>query len=76
MEVEEKFGHEGKKRVEKEKRRLKRYIYIGETNRSPYERALEHQNDIGACKTSSHMLRHLIDVHEDEEEDWRKSSLG
>ena len=54
------------------KRKTKRYRYIGETNRSPYERGIEHQNDVGACKTSSHMLRHLIEVHEAEEEDWDK----
>ena len=53
--------------MEDEKRKEKRYINIGETNRSVYERGLEHINDIPACKTSSHMLRHLLDVHEEEE---------
>ena len=62
--------------MEEEKRRAKRYIYIGETNRSAYERGIEHQNDIQACKTSSHMLRHLIDQHEEEEEDWEKIRFG
>ena len=31
---------------------------------------MEHVNDIAACKTSSHMLRHFLDVHEEEEENW------
>ena len=76
MEKEEKYGKEGKKRVEEEKRRIRRYLYIGETNISPYERSLEHQSDIGACKTSSHMLRHLLEVHEEEEEDWQNIKWG
>ena len=32
--------------------------------------------DIAACKTSSHMLRHLIDVHEEEEEHWDNIQFG
>ena len=48
----------------------------GETNRSVYERGMEHQNDIPACKTSSHMLRHLLMVHEDEEEECDKIEFG
>ena len=66
--MELKFEKEGNKRIEEEKRKIRRYVYIGETNRSAYERGLEHQSDIPSCKTSSHMLRHLIDVHEEEEE--------
>ena len=65
--IEEKYMEMGKKKVEEEKRKEKRYIYIGETNHSVYERGLEHLNDIPAYKTSSHMLRHLLDVHEEEE---------
>ena len=76
QETEDKFSKEGKKRIDEEKRRTRRYRYIGETNRSPYERGVEHQNDVGACKTSSHMLRHLIDVHEAEEEDWDQIKFG
>jgi hypothetical protein len=76
LEIEEKFSNEGKKRIDEEKRNAKRYIYIGETNRSVYERGIEHQNDISGCKTSSHMLRHLLAVHEDEEEEWDKIKFG
>ena len=32
--------------------------------------------DIGACKISSHMLRHLLDQHEKEEENWDKVRFG
>ena len=70
LETEDRYGEEGKKKVDEEKRRTRRFIYIGESNRSAYERGLEHQNDMPACKTSSHMLRHLIDQHEEEEENW------
>ena len=68
--IEEKYHQEGKKRIDEEKRKEKRFLYIGETNRSAYERGLEHQRDIPVCKTSSHMLRHLLDQHEDEEDTW------
>ena len=76
LEIEEKFGNEGKKRIDEEKRKAKRYIYIGETNCRVYERGIEHKNDISGCKTSSHMLRHLLAVHEDEEEEWAKIKFG
>ena len=62
--------------MEEEKRKLKRYIYIGETNRSMYKRGLEHQNDIKACNTTSHMLRHLLAVHEEEEDNWNNIKFG
>lgn len=66
-EIEEKMIGESKKKVDEENRRARRFIYIGETNRSACERGVEHQNDIQSCKTSSHMLCHLIAVHEEEE---------
>ena len=37
---------------------------------------IEHQIDIPACKTSSHMLRHLLAEHEHEEENWDKIEFG
>ena len=52
-----------KKEMDKEKAKIKRFIYIGETNRSAYERGVEHQQDVIGCKTSSHMLRHLLHKH-------------
>ena len=39
-------------------------------------RGIEHRNDIAACKTSSHMLRHLLDVHEHEEAEWDNINFG
>ena len=66
-------GQEEGRRREKES---KRFIYIGETNRSTFERGIEHQNDVIGCKTSSHMLRHLLTVHEEEEEEWDKIKFG
>ena len=70
--------HEGKNtsKKEMEKNKIKRYIYIGETNRSVFERGLEHQNDVVACKTSSHILRHLLDQHEEEEQEWDNIRFG
>ena len=68
--IEERLGNMGTKVVEEAKKKASRYIYVGETNRSVYERGIEHVNDIAACKTSSHMLRHLLDVHEHEEGEW------
>ena len=68
--IEEKYGSQGRKKVEAEKKKVMRYVCIGETNHCVYERGKEHQNDIKACKTLSHMLRYLLDVHEEEEEHW------
>ena len=64
------------KKIEGEKKKVNRYIYTSETNRSVYERGMEHVNDIPACKISSHMLRHLLYVHEEEEENWHERSFG
>ena len=74
--IEEKFREEGPERIEAEKRKASRYIYVGESNRSAFERGKEHINDIGGCKPSSHMLRHLILVHEEEEESWKNIKFG
>ena len=43
-----------------------KYLYVGETCRSAYERGFEHLNDIKQIKPSSNMLKHLIDQHEHE----------
>ena len=42
------------------------YKYIGETNRSTYERGSEHLNDMRTIKPSSHLLKHVLDKHEGE----------
>jgi hypothetical protein len=40
--------------------------YIGETAKSSYERGFEHQYDRKNLSTTSHMLKHIIDKHEEE----------
>ena len=74
--IEKEYKEMGPKKVDERKRMEKRFIYVGETNRSAYERGKEHQSDITACKTSSHMLRHLLGEHEDEEKDWASIEFG
>jgi hypothetical protein len=44
-----------------------KYLYIGETCRSAYERGFEHIDDIRQLKPSSHLLKHLVDQHEGED---------
>ena len=44
--IEEKYKEMGEKRIEEEKKKAKRFIYIGETSRSVFERGLEHKNDV------------------------------
>ena len=74
--IEERYKEEGAKKIAEMKRKEGRFIYIGETNRSVYERGLEHTRDVAGCKTSSHMLRHLIGEHEDEEDKWESIEFG
>ena len=52
------------------------YVYIVDTNHSVYKRGIEHKNDIHACKTLCQMLRHLIYVHEEEEDHWANIRFG
>ena len=56
---------------EEEKKRLLRdaklHKYIGETSRSMYERGLEHQRDLAELKPESHMLKHFLEHHAEEE---------
>ena len=42
-------------------------IYIGETSRSLYERANEHFNDAMGFTEKSHMVKHWMSCHEQEE---------
>ena len=57
-------GH--KKRTQEEMAKIKLHKYIGETSRSCFERAMEHQNDMRQLKPTSHLLRHVLDQHEEE----------
>ena len=56
---------------EKEKIELKnkivQYKYIGETSRSAYERGWEHLNDLAGLKSTSHMLKHVVSTHQDQD---------
>merc|ERR1711954_224853 len=56
---------------EKEKREMikniKKCKYIGESSRSIYERGLEHQRDYEEMRSDSHMLKHYLAAHKEEE---------
>ena len=49
--------------------RMKLYKYVGESSRSSYERAWEHLNDLTQLKSSSHMLKHIVLNHPEQEPD-------
>ena len=55
---------EDKSQIKEALKNIKKHIYIGETNRSAYERGWEHCNDLAKLSNSSHMLRHLVSEHE------------
>ena len=42
------------------------YKYIGETNHSNFDRGAEHLEDMRTIKSSSHLLKHVLDKHEGE----------
>ena len=56
---------------DKEKKDLKKKIvkqkYVGESARSLYERGFEHQHAMTQLRQDSHMLKHALDKHEDED---------
>ena len=41
-------------------------IYVGESSRSAYERGNEHLDKLASLNSSSHMLRHMVDMHKGE----------
>ena len=63
----EKRGEGDAGKIRELKKKIKKHLYIGETSHSMFERAFEHQNDVEQLKTTSHMLRHLLEMHRDEE---------
>ena len=72
-EEEEEWDNVDKKEVgeetgSREKKRIRLFKYIGETGRSGFERNREHIRDREKWKTSSHMLRHIVEHHSDEDE--------
>ena len=42
------------------------YKYIGETSRSMFERALEHTSAMDSISSGSYMLKHSLDMHEED----------
>ena len=46
--------------------KMKMYKYIGETACSTFERSWEHMKDFHSLSTKSHLLKHAVDKHENE----------
>ena len=72
--IEEDCG-EDEERKKEEKKKIKLHKYVGETSRSVFERAWEHNHSRDQLHTSSHMLKHIIEKH-GEEEDPDKTQFG
>ena len=53
--------------LDKEKEKILLYKYIGETNRSVYERSWEHLNGLKSIDKDSFMLKHAVDQHAGDE---------
>ena len=57
-----------------EEKPIRLYKYIGETCRSVWERSSEHQADLRCLNPTSHLLKHMVDRHEEEViQVWNKS---
>ena len=52
-----------KRNPSKNKTEVPLYTYIGESSRSTYERGFEHQRDARDLKTTSHILKHILEKH-------------
>ena len=63
----EKQGNGDAGKIRELKSKIRKHLYIGETSRRMYEHGLEHQGDVSQLKTSSHMLRHMLEMHRGEE---------
>ena len=62
----EKLEEETGEKLDEMKRAVRLYKYVGETNRSTYERGYEHLMDMRQISKGSHILKHLVDKHEGE----------
>jgi hypothetical protein len=63
---------------EEDKKKVKLHTYIGETAKSAHERGREHVYDMTNLSLTSHMLKHVVDMHEGEqmrEVDFRMKEL-
>ena len=69
MSCEEKDGKatEPGEKEEKIRKETKLYKYLGETCRSVWERSAEHLADLRNLSPTSHLLKHILDVHEGED---------
>ena len=47
--------------------RIKLFKYIGESSRSKFERGWEHVYDLTSLKSSSHMLKHVVNTHPEQD---------
>jgi hypothetical protein len=63
-----------KKKLKELTDKSKIYKYIGETNRSIFERSWEHINDFENLSIKSHLLKHAVEMHGDE--DHKKLQFG
>ena len=57
------------------KKIIRKYKYVGETSRSLYERGFEHRHSMESLRADSHMLKHAISEHEDEDPDTIKFGI-
>ena len=62
-EGEEKTLGENEKKNKNNEKNTRLYKYIGETCRSVWERATEHQADLRNYNPTSHLLKHILDKH-------------
>ena len=56
---------EDETRKNKLKEQMKIPKYIGESSRSAYERGFEHLDKLASLSSNSHMLKHMLDKHEE-----------
>ena len=57
----------GEKKVKEAKMKANRFIYVGETNRSLFERGWEHLQDFTNLSVKSRMLKHAVEIHQGED---------
>ena len=63
--IDNEVADEKEKKLRKGK--IKLHKYIGETSRSVYERSWEHWSAMEQLNPGSHLLKHLLDIHEEED---------
>ena len=56
-----------KDKLQQLKNKIRLYKYVGESSRSMFERGWEHVADYENLSTKSHMLKHVVEIHPEEE---------